>query len=261
MPECLTIQFKLPANLLGNVGAPGRKIIGDMIAAAESGSEVGEAMLPLVHRVRQSDGRLLTAPGMSAFRVFGNEHSFYLRALGDQASQYLASNVHHVAGWLSRRAGTTVPMSWDGGIVNLSASRSLKAYFINGLVLARPVVSSKRRPRTEKIRQHQAFFQACCNQDPESIDTAYLVSKIQRGLEAQCDLIGVDVPDDGLLIEVLDVPRTKLIEVLPGQAWPAVNVKFALNARLGGPWNIGPGASKGLGRIVMDRPQVMEQAA
>lgn len=261
MPECLTIQFTLPQEMVGSDSSAGRKILGQMIKEADSGSDVGKAMLPLVHRVRQDDGRLATAQGMSAFRVFGNDHSFYLRALGDHASQYLARNVHHVAGWLSLKAGTTVPMNWDGGIVNLTAAKAHKDCFINGLILARPVAATKGRPRTNQVRRHQELFCACSDGVPERIDLDYVAEKIRRGIESQCDVIGVDVPEDGLLIEVLDIPRTKLIEGIPGQVWPAANVKFRINARLTGPWNIGPGASKGLGRIVMERAQAVEKAA
>ena len=261
MPECLTIQFTLPAEMIRDGGNAGRGILGQMITEADSGSNAGEAMLPLVHRIRRPDGALTTAPGMSAFRVFGNDRSFFLRALGDQASQYLAQNVHHVAGWLSRKAGTTVPMNWDGGIVNLTEARSPKECFINGLILARPVASEEGHPRTNKIKRHQELFSACSDGAPDRIDLDYVTDKIRRGIEAQCDVIGVDVPEDGLLIEVLEIPRTKLIEGIPGQFWPAANVKFRINARLRGPWNIGPGASKGFGRVVMERRQAVEKAA
>ena len=259
MSECLTIHFTLPEGDKDKSRRPGRQLFAEMIQEAGSGSEIGEAVLPFVHRIHRPDGGLMTAPGMSAFRVFEGKGQFSIRAIGDQASQYLGRNIHHVAGWLSRKAGTIVPMSWEGGIVGLAPTKKMNEYFINGLILARPIPKASRWKK--KRERYQEIFETCVNHRVEDIDRQMVEKKVRRGIEAQSDLIGADMPEDGLLIEVLDIPATKLIEGKDGQMWPAVNVRFATNVRLRGPWNVGPGASKGFGLVVTSRQQQEQKAA
>lgn len=168
------------------------------------------------------------AQSSSLIRVCTSKGKAGIIAIGQGVGTILAA-IPSMSADYKENSGQALDFSIRNGSMELSESPYLRPYKVSSLIIGRPEQSKH-----------------CLELD--TTERAKLAERvILRGITAQCDLLGIEMPIGAIVGEFTETGFSFIKAGKLGR--PAITGTFKCNLRFSGLWNIGAMASKGCGAI------------
>jgi len=208
------------------------------------------ALPPAVfHRTKNADGTLRGIDGISPIRIAARPGGIMITAVGDDAVDLLEAVGHRVTRMFSAEAGQPLREHFSGGMMHLSASKTLRCYLIPYCVVSRHPAKAL------------ADGDAITKSDLTPSLKSWLERKISDSLVRQAALVRLPEPDEPL-IDVTSVGGFG--------GWNrdgaffgivAHDLVFRADLHLMGPWNVGHLSSLNAGAVYPQTDRIKREPA
>jgi len=181
---------------------------------------------------------------ISHFRYFSINNKIIIHAIGERAVEYLSSVSIKIQRLLQKYYGCEIQERRDSGFCSIERTERLNRYTVSRMVFFK------------KHLEKTGFIKIIDGNDVENPEAIKIIKNhIITKLADQAELCGLDFPEEDIMILRLSVEKFQIIkgvEYGEKKFYPfvlGVNVNFAANFQVKGPWSVGLLRARGNGGL------------